>query len=59
MPVGPAGPAGPTTPPVSAITAALRSLAATNEAARREGPALAGWRWSMRQRVTAVRDLLV
>lgn len=43
----------------SAMSAALRGLAAANEAPRREGPPLASWRWTMRQRMTAVRDALL
>lgn len=41
------------------LTAALRGLAAANEAPRREGPGLGSWRWTMRQRMTAVRDALL
>ncbi len=43
----------------SAMTAALRGLAAANELPRREGPSLGSWRWTMRQRMTAVRDALL
>ncbi len=41
------------------LTAALRALAAANEAPGREGPGLGSWRWTMRQRMTAVRDALL
>ncbi len=40
------------------MAAALRALALANEAPRSSGPALASWRWTMRQRVVAVRDAL-
>lgn len=45
--------------PSAPLTAALRGLAAANEAPRREGPSLGSWRWTMRQRMTAVRDALL
>ncbi|WP_139979550.1 hypothetical protein [Nocardioides litoris] len=41
------------------LTAALRGLAAANEAPRRDGPSLGSWRWTMRQRMGAVRDALL
>jgi hypothetical protein len=41
------------------LTAALRGLAAANEAPGREGPGLGSWRWTMRQRMTTVRDALL
>lgn len=40
------------------LTAALRGLAAANEAPGRDGPGLGSWRWTMRQRMTTVRDAL-
>jgi hypothetical protein len=39
--------------------AALRALAAANEAPGREGPGLGSWRWTMRQKIAAVRDALL
>lgn len=41
------------------LAAALRGLAAANEAPGREGPGLGSWRWTMRQRMTTVRDALL
>ncbi|MDO9456097.1 hypothetical protein, partial [Nocardioides sp.] len=41
------------------LTAALRGLAGANEAPGREGPGLGSWRWTMRQRMAAVRDALL
>lgn len=41
------------------LTAALRGLAAANEAPGRDGPGLGSWRWTMRQRMAAVREALV
>ncbi|WP_148616126.1 hypothetical protein [Nocardioides rubriscoriae] len=41
------------------LTAALRALAGANEAPGREGPGLGAWRWTMRQRIAAVRDALL
>ncbi len=41
------------------LTTALRGLTAANEAPGREGPGLGSWRWTMRQRMTAVRDALL
>ncbi len=41
------------------MTAALRQLAKANEAPRREGPAVGNWRWTVRQRMSAVRDALL
>jgi hypothetical protein len=43
----------------AALTAALRGLTAANEAPRRDGPSLGSWRWTVRQRMTAVRDALL
>ena len=41
------------------LTAALRGLAGANESPAREGPGLGSWRWTMRQRMTTVRDALL
>lgn len=41
------------------MSTALRGLAHANEAPRRDGPSLGSWRWTMRQRMTAVRDALL
>ncbi|GAA5141620.1 hypothetical protein GCM10023340_03640 [Nocardioides marinquilinus] len=41
------------------VEVALRRLAAANDLPRREGAALGGWRWTLRQRLTAVRDALL
>lgn len=41
------------------LTSALRGLAGANEAPGRDGPSLGSWRWTMRQRMTAVRDALL
>lgn len=41
------------------LTSALRALAGANEAPGREGPGLGSWRWTMRQRMSAVRDALL
>lgn len=41
------------------LTTALRGLAGANEAPGREGPSLGSWRWTMRQRMTTVRDALL
>ncbi|QCW49281.1 hypothetical protein FE634_00570 [Nocardioides dongxiaopingii] len=50
--------AGPPGSPGSVVATALRALAIANEAPRGAGPGLATWRWTMRQRVAAVRDAL-
>lgn len=41
------------------LTSALRGLTAANELPGREGPVLGSWRWTMRQRMAAVRDALL
>jgi hypothetical protein len=41
------------------MTAALQGLEQSLEAPRRDGVALGNWRWTVRQRMTAVRDALV
>lgn len=41
------------------MTAALQQLAIANDAPRRDGPALGSWRWTVRQRMTTVRDALL
>lgn len=41
------------------MSAALRQLAIANDAPRKEGPALGSWRWTVRQRMTTVRDALL
>lgn len=41
------------------LAMALRGLSAANEAARREGAGLGSWRWTMRQRIGAVREALL
>lgn len=38
---------------------ALRDLAVTLDAPRRPGASLGGWRWSVRQQLGGVRDLLI
>ena len=40
-------------------TAALNDLRQALEAPRQEGIALGNWRWVVRQRMTAVRDVLI
>lgn len=41
------------------MTSALQALEQTLDAPRREGVALGNWRWTVRQRMAAVRDALV
>jgi hypothetical protein len=41
------------------MTSALRGLEQALEAPRREGVALGNWRWTVRQRMAAVRDALI
>jgi hypothetical protein len=41
------------------MTAALQGLEQSLEAPRRDGVALGNWRWTVRQRMAAVRDALV
>lgn len=49
----------PDTPaPQSGIQGALALLDRALDAPRREGVALGNWRWTVRQRMTAVRDVL-
>ncbi|MGA8256133.1 MAG: hypothetical protein WB767_06105 [Nocardioides sp.] len=43
----------------STMTAALDGLIQANESPRREGPSLGNWRWTVRQRMAAVRDALL
>ncbi len=46
-------------PASTTMTDALKQLAIANDAPRREGPALGSWRWTVRQRMVAVRDALL
>jgi len=41
------------------LTSALRGLVGANDAPGREGPGLGSWRWTMRQRMAAVREALL
>ena len=41
------------------MTSALRGLEQALEVPRREGIALGNWRWTVRQRMAAVRDALI
>lgn len=41
------------------MTAALQALERCLDAPRREGIALGNWRWTVRQRMAAVRDALI
>ncbi len=43
----------------SAMSAALRGLDQALEVPRRDGVALGNWRWTVRQRMAAVRDALL
>ena len=43
----------------SGMNAALRGLELALDAPRREGVALGNWRWTVRQRMAAVRDALI
>jgi hypothetical protein len=45
--------------PSATLTSALRGLAGANDAPGREGPGLGSWRWTMRQRMTSVREALL
>ena len=41
------------------MTSALQGLERSLDAPRREGVALGNWRWTVRQRMTTVRDALI
>lgn len=41
------------------MTTALRGLMVSLQAPRRDGPGLGAWRWTVRQRMAAVRDALL
>ena len=41
------------------MTAALQGLERSLDAPRRDGIALGNWRWTVRQRMAAVRDALI
>ena len=43
----------------STMTTALDGLQAANDSPRPDGPALGNWRWTVRQRMAAVRDALL
>jgi len=43
----------------STMTTALDGLQEANDSPRRDGPALGNWRWTVRQRMAAVRDALL